>query len=126
MNVQSHMTVVPDTLLEFATDKNLLTCYQHAFSKRRSCLTNLLETFEAWTSASDEGFGIDVIYLDHRKAFVTVPRNRLMLKLMKLGLPGVILRWICNFITGRKMTVGLVEVFQHGQTSLVVFRKVPS
>jgi len=120
------MTVVPDTLLEFATDKNLLTCYQHAFSKRRSCLTNLLETFEAWTSALDEGFGMNVIYLDHRKAFVTVPRNRLMLKLMKLGLPGVILRWICNFITGRKMTVGLVEVFQHGQTSLVVFRKVPS
>jgi len=42
-------SVVCDTLLEFVTDKNTLTCYQHGFRKRRSCLTNLLETFEAWT-----------------------------------------------------------------------------
>ena len=78
-------SVVRDTLLEFVMDKNLLTnCYQHVFRKRRSCLTNLLETFEAWISALDEGFGIDVIYLDHRKAFDTVPHNRLMLKVMKL------------------------------------------
>jgi len=35
-----------------------------------------LETFEAWTSALDEGFGIDVIYLDYRKAFdVAIPYN---------------------------------------------------
>ena len=59
--------------------------------------------------ALDEGFGIDVIYLDYRKAFDTVPHNRLMLKLMKLGLPDNMLRYIRNFITGRKskMRVGL-------------------
>jgi len=59
------------------------------------------------TCALDEGFGIDVIYLDYRKAFDTVPHNRLMLKMMKLGLPDNMLRWIRNFITGRKMRVGL-------------------
>jgi len=39
----------------------------------RSCLTNLLETLESWTRILDNGFGIDVIYLDYRKAFDTVP-----------------------------------------------------
>jgi len=85
-------SIVHDTLLEFVTDKNILTCYQHGFRKRHSCLTNLLETFEAWTRALDQGFGIDVIYLDYRKAFETVPHNCLMLKLMKLGLPDNMLR----------------------------------
>lgn len=29
---------------------------------RRSCLTNVLETFENWTKALDDGYGLDVIY----------------------------------------------------------------
>ena len=39
------------------------------FVSKNSCFTNLLETFEDWTLAIDTGFGIDVIYLDHSKAF---------------------------------------------------------
>jgi len=34
-----------------------------------------------WTSVLDEGFGKDFIYLDYRKAFDTVPYNRLILAL---------------------------------------------
>jgi len=37
----------------------------------RSCLTNLLETFESCTQALDVGYGIDVIHLVYRKAFDT-------------------------------------------------------
>jgi len=113
-------SIMRDMLLQSVTDKNILSCNQHGFRKRRSCLTNLLETFEAWTSALDEGFGIDVIYFDYRKAFDTVPHNHLMLKLTIFGLHGDILRWIRNYITGRKMGVGLRGSFQHRQTSTVV------
>ena len=69
-------------------------------------LLKIVNQFEAWTSALDEGFGIDVIYLDYKKAFDTVPHNRLMMKLTALGLPEKILRWIHNFLTDRKMRVG--------------------
>jgi len=100
-------SIVRDQVLDFVNTSNILTCHQHGFRKRRSCLTNLLETFEAWTSALDEGFGIDVIYLDYKKAFDTVPHNRLMMKLTALGLPEKILSWIHNFLTDRKMRVGL-------------------
>jgi len=67
----------------------------------------LLEPVEAWTSALDEGFRIDVIYLDYRKDFDTVPHNRLMLKLTNFSVHDDILRWIRNSITGRKIRVGL-------------------
>jgi len=51
---------------------------QHGFVKGWSTLTNLLETLEAWTRIIEEGLGLDVIYLDYRKAFDTVPHRRLL------------------------------------------------
>jgi len=61
---------------------------QHGFVRKRSCLTNLLETFEDWTRALDEGFGVDVVYLHYRKAFDTVPHKRLIEKLKMNGIGG--------------------------------------
>ena len=55
-----------------------LRCFQHGFMKHRSCLTNLLECLEEWTKALDDGYGVDVIYLDYRKAFDSVPHARLI------------------------------------------------
>jgi len=46
---------------------------------------------EAWTKALDEGYGIDFIYLDYRKAFDTVPHARLLEKLKSLGISGKLL-----------------------------------
>ena len=47
----------------------------------RSCLTNLLETFESWTEDVDKGYSVDVIFLDFQKAFDKVPKKRLLQKL---------------------------------------------
>ena len=75
--------------------------------KGRSCLTNLLETFESWTYELDEGYGIDVIYLDYRKAFDTVPHQRLIYKLSQLGITGKVLAWIKEFLNDRFMKVNV-------------------
>ena len=64
----------------------VFTTAQHGFVKGRSCLTNLLEVLEHWTSCMDEGYGVDVIYLDYRKAFDTVPHQRLLTKLRMVGI----------------------------------------
>jgi len=42
---------------------------QHEFTKDRSRLTNLLEMFNEWTQALDEGYGLDVVYLYLLKRF---------------------------------------------------------
>ena len=78
---------------------------QHGFVKGQSTLTNLLETLDTWTRLLDEGFGIDVIYLDYRKAFDTVPHQRLLEKIRGLRLDGKLLAWIGNFLKQRKMRV---------------------
>ena len=53
----------------------------------------------------DEGGGIDVVYLDFRKAFDSVPHERLLKKVQSYGIRGNLLCWIRSFLTGRKQRV---------------------
>ena len=53
----------------------------------------------------DAGIGIDVIYLDYKKAFDTVPHERLLTKLQALGIDGNLLKWIEAFLSNRQMRI---------------------
>ena len=57
--------------------------------------------------ASDEGNGIDVLYLDYRKDFDSVPHRRLLEKLKLCGFSAKLLAWLESFLTGRTMRVGV-------------------
>ena len=48
---------------------------------------------------------IYVIYLDFQKAFDKVPHRRLLMKLQAHGIDGEILRWIKEWLSGRKQRV---------------------
>ena len=48
---------------------------------------------------------VDVIYLDFRKAFDTVPHARLINKLYAYGIRGNLLQWIQNVLTDKKQKV---------------------
>ena len=65
----------------------------------KSYLANLLESLECWTKALDESYGLDVMYLDYRKAFDSVLHKRLLQKLTRYGINGSALIWIENFLT---------------------------
>jgi len=64
----------------------LFSKHQYGFTKNRSCLTNLLESIEEWTEVIENGYGLDILFLDYQKAFDTVPHHRLMEKLRLYGL----------------------------------------
>ena len=53
----------------------------------------------------DEGYGVDVIYLDYRKAFDTVPHQRLLAKLKMIDISGGLPEWIKDFLHNREMRV---------------------
>ena len=55
----------------------------------------------------DEGFGIDVIYLDYSKAFDSVPHKRLIAKLEAYGIRGDLSAWMSNFLSNRFQRVVL-------------------
>jgi hypothetical protein len=63
----------------------IITSDQHGFVPKKSCCTNLLETMDILTQAIEEGYSIDIIFLDFAKAFDTVAHTRLSLKLQSYG-----------------------------------------
>ncbi len=48
-------SVIRDAMMSHLLENNLLKQSQHGFMPRKSCCTNLLEFFEAATSAVDKG-----------------------------------------------------------------------
>ena len=57
--------LVRSKMMSFLDENEIITNCQHSFIKKKSCFTNLLTTLEDWTSAVDQGYGIDVAYLGH-------------------------------------------------------------
>jgi len=94
-----------DKITEYMNGQQLVSVDQHGFTDGWSCLTNLLETFEAWTRLLNEGYGLDVIHLDYHKAFDTVPHCKLITKLSSMGITGKLLAWLEDFLSDRKMRV---------------------
>ena len=58
-----------------------------------------------------KGHGIDVIYLDYRKAFDTVPHKRLLTKIYDSGIRGKVFNWIRAFLRDREMRVVVNKQF---------------
>ena len=98
-------TIVRKHLVEHLTENNILRDEQHGFRQGRSCLTNLLETIEQWSEIIDEGDGIDVAYLDFRKAFDLVSHRHLIYKMSKYGITGQSLKWVESFLYQRTQRV---------------------
>ena len=96
---------VRDQVMKYMEDNNFFSDCQHGFRRCRSCVTQLLDAMNDYTDLIESGDSIDVIYLDFRKAFDTVPHKRLINKLKAYGVNGPILDWIESFLTGRTQRV---------------------
>jgi len=100
-------SLVRSRVLGFLDDNEIITSCQHGFIRKKSCFTNLLSTLEDWTLALDQGFGVDVAYLDFTKAFDSVPHRRLFQKLASYGFGGKLLSWLKGFLSHRYQRVVL-------------------
>ena len=100
-------SIIRDSLVAFMENNNFLSNFQHGFISHRSCTTNLLATLDAWTEIIDNGDPLDAIYLDFSKAFDSVPHLRLLAKLRSYGICDNLLKWIADFLIGRRQRVNV-------------------
>ncbi|BHF63767.1 hypothetical protein SprV_0200676200 [Sparganum proliferum] len=97
--------IMKNELIDFLEVHGLLSNCQHGFRKGRSCTTNLLRSLQSWTRALDDRHEVYIAFIDFQKAFDTVPHQRLLHKLKKIGIGGNFLKWIENFLLGRHQVV---------------------
>ena len=88
-------------MLFYLHNNNFITKHQHGFLSRHSTCTQLIETINDWSIASDTKFSVDSAYLDFAKAFDTVSHHKLIFKLESYGISGNLLAWIKAFLTNR-------------------------
>ncbi|XP_065896024.1 uncharacterized protein [Dysidea avara] len=55
----------------------------------------------------DSGNSVDVLYLDFKKAFDSVPHDRLLKKIYAYGFRGDLFNWIQDFLKGRRQRVSV-------------------
>ena len=57
------------------------------------------------TRLLDAGSSVDIIYVDLEKAFDTVSHRKLLFKLVRYGIGGMVLQWLTSFLCGRQQSV---------------------
>ena len=96
---------IKNSLNNHLIKNNILSKEQFGFVSGRNTITQLLVTINDWMTELDNDNIVDAAYMDFRKAFDTVPHQRLITKLKSYNIKGPILNWIVSFLTGRTQYV---------------------
>ena len=117
--------IIKDQLVSNLLSKSLISKNQHAFIKRHSTVTNLLQCTHDWAVAVHSGLAVDVVYIDFARAFDSVVHAKLVHKLQSFGVSGKLLQWLTVFV--HLLIVINVQswniAFLSGDPLLVVYRK---
>ena len=102
-------SIIRDYIVKHFEVKGLYANCQHGFRSKRSCVTQLPEIMERLSFYFDNRQPVDILYLDFRKAFDSVPHQRLLSKLRAYGVCGTVLKWTRNFLSNRIQHVRVGE-----------------
>ena len=100
-------SIVRDKIMKFLLENNYFTDKQYGFLPGRTATLQLLRVLDEWSEAIDNNQMIEVIYMDFKKAFDSVPHQRLLHKLHHIGIKGQLHDWIKSFLTGRTQRVAI-------------------
>ena len=103
-------------------DNNLISQWQSGFIPGSSTVTQLLELFEQFSSATDQSKDTRIVFLDISKAFDKVWHKGLLFKLQRFGIHGCLLKWFANYLSNRMQRVVINGQFSDWKT---IFAGVP-
>ena len=81
--------------------------FQFGFTKNCSTLHQLLLFTNHIYTSFEEKSQTDVIYLDFKKAFDSVPHNELLVKLWSFGITGSLWHWFKAYLTSRNQLISV-------------------
>ena len=75
------------------------------FTKRNSCVTNLILFYEKLTHPVDNRKEVNIFGGDFNKAFDTVPHSIVLDKLSNCEMSRYMMHWVKNWLKGRAQSV---------------------
>ena len=79
--------------------------FQFGFLPSRSPIKQLLSLTSVIQNAFEANDSVDCVYLDFKKAFDSVPHNKLLYKLWKFGFTGDLWAWFQAYLSSRRQCV---------------------
>ena len=106
--------IVHKYVFNFLMDHEVLTTLQSGFISRESTVNQLVDIYNSFCKAIDEGKEVCAIFCDHiSKAFDRVWHKGLLYKWQTVGITGHLLQWFTDYLNNRKQRIVLPGVFSH-------------
>lgn len=99
--------IVHKHVFNFFTNNDVITSLQSGFVPGDSTVNQLVDIYNTFSKALDNGLEVRAIFCDISKAFDRVWHRGLLLKLQSVGITGSILNWFQNYLSNRKQRVVL-------------------
>lgn len=97
--------VVKEQLEMYLESNGIITEHQSGFRKYYSCETAIQTVIDEWKLIISEGKMVGVIFVDLKRAFETINRERLLEKMYYYGIRGMALEWFKSYLNNRKQQV---------------------
>ena len=94
-------------VFNFCRDNALISSLQSGFVPGDSTVNQLVDIYNTFCKALDEGKEVRAVFCDVSKAFDRVWHKGLLYKLNRAGISGSLLSWFTNYLNNRKQRVVL-------------------
>ena len=102
--------IVHKHVFNFFKDNNVLTTLQSGFVPGDSTTNQILDIYNTFCKALDEGKEVRAVFYDVSKALDRVWHKGLLFKLNSVGINGTLLQWFTDYLKDRKQRVVLPGV----------------
>lgn len=94
--------VVKNQLVKYIESNKIISKHQSGFRTNHSCETSINYLINDWKKSMENGEKVVVLSLDLKRAFETIDRNRMLLKLQSIGVTDKELKWFTNYLKARR------------------------
>lgn len=94
--------IVKEQLVDYIETNSLLSTHQSAFRANHSCESAINFVINDWKVSMEDGNFVITVFIDLRRAFETVDREKMSEKLQAIGIDEVELEWFRSYLTARK------------------------
>ena len=99
--------IVHSKLSSFIYSNNLMSNCQFGFRPKSSTQEALLSVTHSWCQLLTNHQQVAAVFFDVRKAFDSVPHDRILNSIWRIGIRGSLLHWLEDYLINRKQRVVL-------------------
>ena len=92
-------------LYDYCITNKVIPNEQYGFRPKSSCETALMSATDTWMKQIDQGNIVGALLIDLSKAFDTVPHQKLLIELSKIGLSESALSFFLSYLSDRQQRV---------------------